>query len=143
MLKGIPKRITPELIKILMEMGHGDELVLADGNFPAASHAGRLIRCDGQPIPELLADILSLFPVDTGARHAFALMQVDPGDPVETPIWEQYKEIAAAAGDSLDSSFEHMPRHSFYARVRQAYAVVATGEEALYANLILRKGVVG
>ncbi|REE69585.1 L-fucose mutarotase [Paenibacillus taihuensis] len=83
MLIGISKRISPELIKILMEMGHGDELALADGNFPAASHAQRLIRCDGHSLPELLDDILQLFPLDRNAEHSIALMKVDPGDPVE------------------------------------------------------------
>ncbi|WP_123041557.1 RbsD/FucU family protein [Cohnella candidum] len=141
MLIGIPIRISPELIKVLMEMGHGDELVLADGNFPAASHAQRLIRCDGHSIPELLDDILTLFPADTSSDRAFAVMQVDPGDPVDTPIWERFCEIAAARTGS-EKPFEQMERHEFYARVKNAYAVVATGESALYANLIIRKGVI-
>jgi len=141
MLKGISKRISPELIKLMMEMGHGDELVLGDGNFPAASHAKRLVRCDGQAIPELLEDILSLFPVDTNAQHAFAVMRVDPGDPVATPIWERYRSIATERAGS-SKPFEEMERQAFYNRVKEAYAVVATSESALYANLIIRKGVV-
>lgn len=141
MLKGISKRISPDLIKALMEMGHGDELVLADGNFPAASHAKRLVRCDGHAIPELLEDILSLLPVDTNAKHAFAVMKVDPGDPAETPIWERFRAIASEKAGS-DKPFEQMERQAFYDRVKNAYAVVATSESALYANLIIRKGVI-
>ncbi len=141
MLIGIPKLLSPELLKILMEMGHSDEIVLADANFPAASHAQRLVRCDGHPIPELLDAILQLFPLDQYVEHPVTLMQVMPGDPTQTPIWDEYKQIIECR-TGLSEPFEEVGRFSFYERAKKAYAVIATGEEALYANLILKKGVI-
>ena len=141
MLKGIPSILSPELLKVLMEMGHGDEIVLADGNFPAASIANKLVRCDGHNIPELLDAILKLFPLDPYVDSPFALMQVVPGDPVETPIWDVYKDIVNRY-EPENNKFEHIERFAFYERAKKAYAVVATGEKALYANIILKKGVV-
>ncbi|NLG89993.1 MAG: L-fucose mutarotase [Clostridiaceae bacterium] len=141
MLKGIPGILSPELLKVLMEMGHGDEIVLADGNFPAASIANRLVRCDGHNIPELLDAILKFFPLDPYVDSPVALMQVVPGDPVETPIWDVYKDIVNRY-EPENNKFEHIERFAFYERAKKAYAVVATGEKALYANIILKKGVV-
>ena len=141
MLIGIPKLLSPELLKVLMEMGHGDELVLADGNFPAASHAQRLIRADGHDAPALLDAILQLMPLDPYVEKPAALMQVVPGDPVQTPIWETYREIIERRS-GIAEPFEQVERFAFYERAKQAYAVVATGEGALYANVILKKGVV-
>ncbi len=141
MLKGISSLISPELLKILMEMGHSDEIVLADGNFPAASHARRLIRADGHGAPELLDAILELFPLDQYVDKPVALMQVMPGDTVETPIWNAYTEIIEAR-TGLTAPFEEVERFAFYERAKNAYAIVATGEGALYANLILKKGVI-
>ncbi|MFC5467961.1 L-fucose mutarotase [Cohnella suwonensis] len=141
MLKGISSLISPELLKILMEMGHSDEIVLADGNFPAASHAQRLIRSDGHGIPELLDAILKLFPLDQYVDKPAALMQVMPGDRTETPIWATYGDIVSAR-TGLVAPFEEVERFAFYERAKKAYAIVATGESALYANLILKKGVI-
>ena len=97
MLKGIPNLITPELLKILHEMGHGDEICLSDCNFPAANCAaegcGRLIRYDATPMPVLLDAILSLFPLDYFVEHPVKLMEKEPGDDVATPIWEEYKAL--------------------------------------------------
>ncbi|RRJ66902.1 L-fucose mutarotase [Paenibacillus oralis] len=143
MLKGISGLITPDLIKILMEMGHSDEIVIADGNFPAASHALRLVRCDGHGIPELLEAILPLFPLDVYVDRPVSLMAVTPGDAVETPIWVKYREIVSRYHPVDDSDpFEEVERFAFYDRAKQAYAIVSTGEKALYANVILKKGVV-
>lgn len=141
MLIGIPKLISPELLKVLMEMGHSDEIVLADGNFPAASHAQRLIRADGHGIPELLDAILKLFPLDPYVEKPAALMQVVPGDTVETPIWSTYGEIIEDRS-GFPAPFEEVERFAFYERAKKAYAIIATGESALYANLILKKGVI-
>ena len=141
MLKGIPSILSPDLLKILMEMGHGDEIVLADGNFPAASHAQRLIRCDGHAIPDLLDAILKFFPLDTYADHAVALMEVVPGDPVVPVIWDEYRDLIHKH-DPQAGELKQVERFAFYERAKQAYAVIATGERALYANLILKKGVV-
>ena len=93
MLKNIPSLISPELLKILMEMGHGDEIVIGDGNFPAAAYAKRLVRLDGLGVPEILEAMLQLLPLDRFEANAF-LMEKVPGDKAETPIWETYKEIA-------------------------------------------------
>ena len=141
MLRGIPSILSPDLLKILMEMGHGDELVLGDGNFPAASTAQRLVRADGHGVPELLDAILQLFPLDTFVESPIGLMQVVPGDDTVPEIWDRYREIAdRRAGHKVD--IEEIERFAFYDRSRQAYAIVATGETALYANVILKKGVV-
>ena len=139
MLKGIPSILSPELLKILMEMGHGDEIVLADGNFPAASHAQRLVRCDGLGTPPLLDAILQLFPLDTFVKQPVALMSVVSGDNYKPDIWPVYKKIVQKHGQGF-ANFELMERHAFYERARKAYAIVATGEMARYANLILKKG---
>ena len=141
MLKNIPAILTPDLLKILMEMGHGDEIVIADGNFPAASHAQRLVRCDGHDVPPLLDAILQLFPLDTFVKHPVALMAVVPGDQYSPKIWPVYKKVVQKYHPNL-AEFEMLERHAFYERARKAYAVVATGELARYANLILKKGLV-
>ncbi len=140
MLKNIPPIISPELIKVLMEMGHGDEIVLADGNFPAASVAQRLLRCDGHDVPELLEAVLKFFPLDIYVDRPVTLMAVVPGDDTKPTIWEEYRKIVAASGEKF-SDFEFYERFAFYERAKQAYAVVATSEKALYANVILKKGV--
>ena len=140
MLKGIPNIISPELLKILDEMGHGDEIVIGDGNFPAASNAKRLVRADGHGVPELLDAILQLFPLDTYVEAPVMLMQVTPGDDVDPVIWKEYRKIVDKHQD--DVNFEEIERFKFYERARNAYAIVATGESALYANVILKKGVV-
>ncbi|NMP37711.1 MAG: fucose isomerase [Clostridiales bacterium] len=139
MLKGIPSIISPELLKILDEMGHGDEIVIGDGNFPAASNAKRLVRCDGHGVPELLDAILKLFPLDPYVESPVMLMQVTPGDNVVPVIWDEYKAIVAKQGDW---KFSEIERFDFYERAKTAYAIIATGESALYANVILKKGVV-
>ena len=140
MLKGISSVISPELIKILMEMGHGDEIVIGDGNVPAASNAQRLVRLDGHGVPEVLDAILKLFPLDTYTEKPVMLMQVMPGDNVVPVIWDKYKEIIAK--NEGERKIEEIERFAFYERARKAYAIVATGETALYANIILKKGVV-
>ncbi len=140
MLKNIPSIISPELLKILHEMGHSDEIVIGDGNFPAASNAKRLVRADGHGVPELLDAILQLFPLDTYVEAPVMLMQVTPGDDVDPVIWKEYRKIVDKHQD--DVNFEEIERFAFYERARNAYAIVATGESALYANVILKKGVV-
>ena len=140
MLKNVPAILSPELMKVLMEMGHGDEIVLADGNFPAASMGRRLLRCDGHGVPELLEAVLKFLPLDAYVERAVALMGVVPGDPTKPTIWETYRSIVQASGETF-SDFEFVERFAFYERAKQAYAVVATSEKALYANIILKKGV--
>jgi len=124
-----------------MEMGHGDEIVISDGNFPAASCAQRLVRADGHNVPELLDAILKLMPLDTYVEAPVALMAVVPGDPVKPVIWDEYKKIINNY-EPKANKIEFVERFAFYERAKKAYAIVATGEKALYANIILKKGVV-
>ena len=140
MLKGIPNILSPDLLKTLMEMGHGDEIVIADGNFPAASMAQRLIRADGHSVPILLDAIMQLFPLDTFVERPVALMAVVPGDDYQPVIWDEYRQVIQRY--ETFSEFDFVERFAFYERSQRAYAVIATGEMALYANIILKKGVV-
>ena len=144
MLKGIPKILSPELLKVLCEMGHGDRLVLADGNFPSESVGKNavVIRCDGHGVPELLDAILQVFPLDTYAEKPVSLMAVMPGDTVETPIWDTYKKIIAQYDERGAEAVQEVERFAFYDEARTVYAVIATSEMALYANIMLQKGVV-
>jgi L-fucose mutarotase len=140
MLKGIPDVLSPELMLVLMQMGHGDELVLADGNFPAASHARRLVRADGHGVPKLLEAILKFLPLDTFVEAPAAVMQpVDSA--IEPPIWQDFRDLLNAA-EGRPVRMELVERFAFYERAKSAYAIIATGETAIYANLILKKGVV-
>lgn len=141
MLKGIPKILSPELVKVLMEMGHGDEIVIADGNFPAETIGQRVVRCDGHGVCELLDAVMQLFPLDTYTEKPVMLMEVVPGDPVVPTIWDEYKDIINTY-EPQNCKIEMIERFAFYERAKKAYAVVATGEEAIYANIILKKGVV-
>ena len=142
MLKGIPSLLSPELLKVLMEMGHGDTLVIGDGNFPHASIAGDspLIRLDGHGCAEVLDASLTLFPLDTYVDAPVSLMEVVPGDNVETPIWDEFAKIIEK--HQPGTKIRHVERFSFYDEAKKCYAVISTGETALYANVILQKGVV-
>lgn len=144
MLKGIPKLLSPELLKVLCEMGHSDRLVIADGNFPSESIGkdARVIRMDGHGTVEVLEAILQLFPLDTYVEHPVQLMEVMPGDPVETPIWAEYAEAVKKYEKRGTTAIGTIERFAFYEEARKAYAVIATGETALYANVMLQKGVV-
>ncbi len=141
MLKGIPSILSPELLKILMEMGHGDEIVIADGNFPSAEIAQRLVRLDGHGVPEILDAIMKFFPLDTYTENPVGLMSVVPGDDVDPVIWNEYKSIINKY-EPENCKIEFIDRFGFYERARRAYAVIATGETAIYANILLKKGVV-
>ncbi len=140
-LKGVPMTLTPEILEVLARMGHGDHIVIADGNFPGESQgADYVVRMDGMGVPELLRDMLKLMPVDLGDEAAY-VMAVPEGDP-EPPIWSEYREILKEA-EGRDVQLVELERFSFYDFTKEkAFAVVTTGETALYANLILVKGVV-
>ena len=144
MLKGIPKILSPELLKVLCEMGHSDRIVIADGNFPAESMGkdAIVIRCDGHGVPELLDAILQVSPLDTYVDKPMNLMEVMPGDPVKTPIWDTYKEIVAKHDERGAACVGNIERFQFYEEAKKAYAIIATGESAVYANVMLQKGVV-
>ena len=144
MLKGIPQILSPELLKVLCEMGHSDRLVISDGNFPAESMGknGIVIRCDGHGVPEILDAILKVFPLDTYVEKPVNLMEVMPGDDVETPIWDTYKEIVAKHDGRGAEAVGNIERFAFYEEAKTAYAIIATSESALYANVMFQKGVV-
>lgn len=144
MLKNIPQILSPELLKVLCEMGHGDRIVLCDGNFPAEriGRENKVLRCDGHGIPELLAAMLTLLPLDTFVEQPVTRMEVVPGDNTETPVWGEYENILAAIDQRGSQMIRNVERFQFYEEAKTAYAVVATGEQALYANIILQKGVI-
>ncbi len=144
MLKGIPKILSPELLKVLCEMGHSDRLVIADGNFPAESMGkdAIVIRMDGHGACDVLEAILKVFPLDTYVEKPVNLMEVMPGDNVETPIWDEYTRIVAAEDARGGDAIGQIERFAFYEEAKKAYAIIATGEGALYANVMLQKGVV-
>ena len=143
MLKNISPLLSPELLKVLCEMGHGDELVIADGNFPAES-MGRgaiVLRADGHGVPEILDAVLSVIPLDQYSEKPVALMEVVPGDPVVPTIWDKYKELLQKH-EPDHSKMEMMERFAFYERSKKVYAIIATGETEIYANILLKRGVV-
>lgn len=144
MLKGISPLLSPQLLKVLCEMGHGDCLVIADGNFPLGmiKKETPVIRMDGHGTKEMLEAILQVFPLDTYVEHPVVLMEKVPGDRVETPIWDEYKEILDKTEDGGREKIRHVERYEFYEEAGRAYAVITTGEGALYANIMLQKGVV-
>ncbi|MDR2940347.1 MAG: L-fucose mutarotase [Clostridiales bacterium] len=143
MLKNIPEIISPEFLMVLAEMGHGDEIVIGDGNFPSESMGANaiVIRADGHGVPEILDAVLKLIPLDAYVEEPVALMEVVKGDPVVPVIWDEYKKIIEGH-EPKNNKIKHMERFEFYERAKNAYAIVATGEKAIYANVILKKGVV-
>ena len=142
MLKGISKIMSPDLIKTLCEMGHGDEIVIADGNFPSANLGKRIIRADGIGGAEILDAVMSLIPLDTYAEPNMILMNLTPSDEgrINPTIWAEYEKIANEHDKNV--KIGSIDRFEFYERAKNAYAVIATGEEAVYANIILKKGVI-
>lgn len=140
MLQGISPLISPELLKILCEMGHGEEIVLGDANFPAGTVGRRVIRADGIGTTELLEAILPLFPLDQYDPSNFVLMQVPEEEGITPEIWQQYRGVLNRY--EPQAKMEHIERFAYYERAKKAYCVVATGETAIYANILLKKGVV-
>jgi L-fucose mutarotase len=141
MLKRIPPILSPELLYLIARMGHGDELVIADANFPAVAIAKRLVRADGHGVPVILEAILQLFPLDSFVDKPAAVMRrVDkPGEPA--PIWTDFQRVLDSA-EGRHIAVEQVERFAFYERARQTFGVVATGETALYGNIIIKKGVI-
>jgi L-fucose mutarotase len=143
MLRGIPAILSPELLKVLDEMGHTDELTIGDGNFPGHTYGKKVIRLDGHGVPEILDAVLKFFPLDSYVDHPVTLMEIVPGDPVRTPIWDEYKKIVARYDKRGTDCFGEMDKWDFYKRTQEkSTVVIMTSESALYANIILRKGVV-
>lgn len=140
MLIGIPKNISPGLLKILSEMGHGDEIVIADGNFPSMSIGSRVVDAQASDSVEMLESVLKLFPLDQYDDEHFILMEKVPGDQVDVSVWNEFEEKLKAVHP--DTKPVHIERFAFYERAKKAYAVIATGEQRQYANIILKKGCV-
>lgn len=140
MLIGIPALLGPELLAILRGMGHGDEIALVDGNYPAEQQATRLVRADGHHLIPVLDAILSVLPVDDAVPEALFRASVK-GDPsLADPVHREIEAICAkrAPGRKVVA----LAGADFYARVKLAHAIVATSEPRLYANIIIRKGVI-
>ncbi|NLG24911.1 MAG: fucose isomerase [Clostridiales bacterium] len=140
MLNGIPHLLPPDLVKRMMEMGHGDEIVLGDGNFPAHSLGVPVVRMDGHGVAAVLRAVLALMPLDTYVDRPAALMQVVPGDDIVPAIWDDYRAILRERGLAFEP--EQLERYAFYERARRACCVVATSEPRQYANILLKKGIV-
>ena len=142
MLKGVPAIIPPELLKALCEMGHGDEFTIGDANFPARSYSDNIIRMDGHKIPEILDAILELIPLDQYVDHPLTVMEIPPEAGIDKPITDRYAEIATRH-DGRDDLLEYVERFSFYDRVKsRSLFVVMSGETEIYANIVIRKGVI-
>ncbi len=144
MLIGIDPLLGPDCLAVLRGMGHGDRLVIADANFPAASSAARLVRMDGANLLQALGAVLSVLPIDDFEPNALVSMQV-VGQSSEVPAVPPVLQAAQALVDRLVPGaprITHVERFAFYELARKAYAVIATGERAFYGNLILRKGVI-
>ena len=144
MLKGIPPIISPALLKVLCEMGHGDTIVIADGNFPSES-VGKdaiVVRLDGHGVPEILDAVLSLIPLDQYVEKPVSLMDRVAGDNADVSIWQTYLEILKKHEDKGFEAINMLERFEFYDEAKKAYAVIATSERSQYANVILKKGCV-
>ena len=137
MLKGIDPLLTPELLKVLAEMGHGDEIVIADANFPSASIARKLVHVPGADAPRVLEAILTVFPLDAASSPAVFAMQPSGRQDALPPPVEEFGRVLGA-----NATIGSLDRFAFYERARNAFAVVRTGELRPYGNAILVKGVV-
>ena len=138
MLKGIAPAISPELLKILSEMGHGDEIVLADAHFPGHTFNGRVVRADGVTVATLLKGMMPLFELDSYAPP-LVMMAAVSGDTLDPTVEQRYLEALFGNGPTLP--IERIDRFAFYERAKAAYAVVMTSETAKYGNILLKKGV--
>ncbi len=140
MLKGINPLLGPDLLHILRAMGHGDEIAIVDGNYPAATDARRLVRMEGHGVVALVDAILSVMPLDHHVAAAFR--PGIKGDPRHVePIMQAIAQVVSRFDPVVE--LEPLMGDAFYARVKGAFALVASGERALYGNVILRKGVIG
>ena len=139
MLKKVNPLLSPDLLKILSEMGHGDEIVIADANFPSANYGQRLVRADGISGTAMLDAVLSVFPLDTYSEQNFVLMQLVPSDvgKVDPVIWKEYEKIVEANDPRGKACIGTIERMAYYEEAKKCYAIIATGESALYAKTFL------
>jgi L-fucose mutarotase len=141
MLLNLPKMLVPELYGILYSMGHGDQIVIADANFPAATNAKRLCVMPGLSATEMLELILAFIPIDTYVPHPVTYMAVAEGDSYVPDIQADFARIMKAKTGSAPDALS-VPRADFYRMARESYAVAITGEHRLYGNIIVAKGVI-
>ena len=147
MLKNIPNILSPELLKVLAEMGHSDRICISDGNFPGAAMAKAknaiFLRADGHGVPALLDAVLQVIPLDTYVEKPVTLMETMECDKdLEIPIWDTYKEIVAKHDDRGAAAVGNIDRFKFYEEAKDCYCIIQTGETAVYANVIVQKGVI-
>ena len=141
MLKGLDPLLSPDLLRALRAMGHGDNLVIVDANYPAESAGRPVLRFDGHPATAMLDAVLSVFPLDTFVPEAAWVMAVVGEPDAEEPIFAEFRSlIRRHEGDGF--TLAKLERFAFYQRARAAFAIVATGERRLYGNIILKKGVI-
>ncbi len=143
MLKGIPPILSPDLLKVLAEMGHGDTLVIGDANFAAAAMAkdSVLVRCDGVNATDILDAILTLLPLDDFVEDPVLIMDKEARHAdLECPVWDEFRAIVAKHDERGADACRMITRGEFYTRAKAAYCVVATTETAFYADCILQKG---
>ena len=145
MLRGIPNCLSPELLKVIAEMGHGDVLVIGDAFYPSASSARHniLVRADGVRATEILDAVLHFFPLDRSVEKPVLIMDKQECDKdIPTPIWEEYREIVCRYDDRGNDCVGMIERFDFYKAAERAYAVVATGETSLYGCIMIQKGTI-
>jgi len=140
MLKGISPLISPELLKTLAEMGHGDEIILADAHFPGHTLGPLVIRADGIMIPALLDAILPLFELDAYVDAPLVMMAAVQGDELDPDVAKSYR-AAVDRHAPKTPAIRHIDRFAFYDRAKKVYAVVMSGDTAKYGNILLKKGV--
>jgi L-fucose mutarotase len=140
MLKGISPVLSPDLLKLLCEMGHGDEIVFADSNFPGAAIGKRVLRADGLSIKTMLEAVLPLFPLDSYA-DPLIMMQVVSGDRLDPAVEADTMQVVRRYQPDAANPIR-VERNAFYARARDAFGIVMTGELRVYGNLIVKKGVI-
>jgi L-fucose mutarotase len=139
MLKGISPYLSPDLLKTLAEMGHGDEIILADAHFPGHTFCQRVLRADGVPVSTLLDAIIPVFELDSYAPP-LVMMQVVPGDTLDPQVEIDYLQAIRRHAPHAPAP-ERIDRFAFYERARKVYAVLMTGEARKYGNILLKKGV--
>ena len=147
MLKNIPPILSPELLKVLCEMGHSDRICIGDGNFPGSSMAKAknaiFLRADGHGVPELLDAILQVIPTDTYVDTPVMLMEkMECDKDLKIPVWETYKQIVAKYDERGEKAVGNYERFEFYEQAKDCYCIIQTGETAIYANVIVQKGIV-
>ncbi len=141
MLKNLDPLLTPDLLQVLRAMGHGDDIVIVDANFPAESSGPRVVRLDGVDATRVLDAVLSVMPLDDFVPEACWRMEVVGAPDAEQPIFDEFRAVIAKR-EGPAFKLASLERFAFYARANACYAVVTTGERRLYGNIILKKGIV-